>query len=231
MDGGNGKRRRKTASSTREQILRVSTDLFGRYGYDRVSIRQIAAESGANLGAVTYHFGGKEELYAQTIEALTADIERFLGPLLDRLNERTAEAGGDRDALREIAGGFIRDWARQTLDNAEVQARMPILARELISPTGAFDRIFTGFYLRLNEGLETLVSAAADAPVDGVDLKVRVHALSSLMLGFISNEKVFWRFLGWDGYSPERIETLLPALSEAFVAAAGLADRAPSAGA
>lgn len=227
-----GRQRKAAPHGTRDHILNVAAGLFGQYGFDGVSIRQIATATGTNLGAVTYHFGGKEELYRATIRALTDDIETYLAPFLQALRDRVAQAGHDRAALREAARMFIDDWARQTLSNADVQKRMPVLARELIAPSEAFETIFAGFYLQLGEVFSELLAATTGLERGSVDLKVRVHALSSLMLSFVSNEKVLWRLLGWDGYSADRVAQLLPALTVAFLDAAGLgADQADGAGA
>ena len=46
--------------NTREKIFNVSVDLFSRYGYDRVSIRQIAKEVGIKESSIYNHFKSKE---------------------------------------------------------------------------------------------------------------------------------------------------------------------------
>ncbi|HEU5448348.1 MAG TPA: TetR/AcrR family transcriptional regulator, partial [Acidimicrobiia bacterium] len=51
--------------STRDRIVAAAAQLYGRYGYTGVGLKQVAAESGAPIGSL-YHFfpGGKEELAA-----------------------------------------------------------------------------------------------------------------------------------------------------------------------
>lgn len=46
--------------NTCEKIFNVSVDLFSRYGYDRVSIRQIAKEVGIKESSIYNHFKSKE---------------------------------------------------------------------------------------------------------------------------------------------------------------------------
>lgn len=51
--------------------------MFAQHGFDGASVRQITRDAGANLGAVTYHFGSKRALYAQVVtEAFTPVVER-----------------------------------------------------------------------------------------------------------------------------------------------------------
>jgi AcrR family transcriptional regulator len=54
--------------STRERIVATAAQLYGRYGYTGVGLKQVAAESGAPIGSL-YHFfpGGKDELAAEAL--------------------------------------------------------------------------------------------------------------------------------------------------------------------
>ena len=54
--------------STRDRIVAAAAQLYGRYGYTGVGLKQVAAESGAPIGSL-YHFfpGGKEELAADAL--------------------------------------------------------------------------------------------------------------------------------------------------------------------
>src|SRR3546814_6427288 len=53
-------------------LLRCALDLFGRLGFDGTSTRAIAAAAGKPMSAITYHFGGKEELYVAASRYLSA---------------------------------------------------------------------------------------------------------------------------------------------------------------
>lgn len=49
-------------TDTKEQIMDAAEKCFARDGIAKASIRTIIAEAGVNLGAVTYHFGSKDNL-------------------------------------------------------------------------------------------------------------------------------------------------------------------------
>ena len=53
--------------STRDKLVRAAGRLFARHGFDAVSVRDIARAARVNLGAVTYHFGGKEALFEEVV--------------------------------------------------------------------------------------------------------------------------------------------------------------------
>ncbi len=77
---------------TRARLILVARRLFAKSGYEGTSIRAITRSADANLGAVTYHFGSKEQLYAEVLSAL-------LTPLADRVEavlQDTSRAPADR---------------------------------------------------------------------------------------------------------------------------------------
>lgn len=66
------------ADSKVQLILRCASNLFARYGFDGVFMRDIATASGVTMATLYYHFSSKEELHA---EVLQAHYEHFLEKL------------------------------------------------------------------------------------------------------------------------------------------------------
>ncbi|CAN5433510.1 TetR/AcrR family transcriptional regulator [soil metagenome] len=81
--------------STRQRLIDGTLDCVRRSGVDGATSREITTTAGVNLGAITYHFGSKDELVA---EALLDAVRRWLDPVLAVLRselepaERTAAA-------------------------------------------------------------------------------------------------------------------------------------------
>jgi AcrR family transcriptional regulator len=91
--------RRPGPSKTRDAILAAARERFSEQGYDRVRMRDVAAEAGVDVALVNYHFGSKDGLFAAALEmptpmaALMADVleqgeiddfaERFLRRVLE----------------------------------------------------------------------------------------------------------------------------------------------------
>ncbi len=48
---------------TRTSIFQAADELFCKFGYDGVSIRDVARHAGVNKASVFYYFGSKEELF------------------------------------------------------------------------------------------------------------------------------------------------------------------------
>ena len=72
------KEQNKSAQSTKSAILDSALELFATAGYDATSTRQIAQKSGANLSAISYHFGGKEGLYKAVFARCFSFVEDIL---------------------------------------------------------------------------------------------------------------------------------------------------------
>ncbi|HUQ00012.1 MAG TPA: helix-turn-helix domain-containing protein [Aeromicrobium sp.] len=70
-----GERRRRDAAATREALLQAARDRFIRLGYDRTTLRDVAADVGVNLALIKRYFDSKEGLF----KAALADTPRFLG--------------------------------------------------------------------------------------------------------------------------------------------------------
>ena len=208
--------------ATREFIIEAATDLFGQHGYQGVTVRQLTLAAKVNLSAITYQFGGKEELYRTTVEALMERIGGLIGAPVQALRVAVDEAGADRAALRLAAQTFISDWAQLVLANGDVQRRLPVLAMELVAPSPVFPIIYEHFYRRLYEALGGLIGAALGLEPGSLELSIRVHGVASLMLGFVASERVLWRSLDWEGYSPARVAQLAPHLAAVFLSAVGL---------
>jgi AcrR family transcriptional regulator len=76
------KERRETG--TRERLVEAAQGCLRTGGVARTSSRAIADRAGANLGAITYHFGSKGQLVAV---ALAAELHDWTQPVLDLLAE------------------------------------------------------------------------------------------------------------------------------------------------
>ena len=53
--------------ATKTRILDTAEALFMTHGFEATSLRSITASAGANLAAVNYHFGSKEELFQSVL--------------------------------------------------------------------------------------------------------------------------------------------------------------------
>lgn len=85
----------EAAPDTRAALIDAGRKLFSDKGFAGASVRNLTALAGANLGAITYHFGGKEALYAAVVEATVA-------PMADRIIAAAAGPGAPLDRAEAV---------------------------------------------------------------------------------------------------------------------------------
>jgi AcrR family transcriptional regulator len=83
--------RRPGPSKTREQILDAARTSFAKHGYDRTSVRSVAADAGVDPALVRRFYGSKEGLLAAALKDALAPDDRLAEALEGDLN-----ALGDR---------------------------------------------------------------------------------------------------------------------------------------
>ena len=106
-------KRMNDTADTRLALIRAARPLFARLGYAATSVRAITQAADANLGAITYHFGSKRELYDAVVGAVVE-------PLADRV-EGVVRGGG---TVAERIGGVVRAYFVYLAENPELPQLM-----------------------------------------------------------------------------------------------------------
>lgn len=88
---------------TRVAVLDAAERLFAERGVDGVSVRDIITAAGANLGAVNYHFGSKNQLVMEVFARRLAPLNQARVARLDALEKA---AGKHPVALSQIIEAF-----------------------------------------------------------------------------------------------------------------------------
>lgn len=124
-------------SRTREQILAAARVQFAESGYDRTSLRGIAAAAGVDVALVSHYFGTKQRLFAEAaqlpVEPAEAVPELLAGSREDigrRLAERVLNAIDAPEGRQRIVA-LIRAAASEEGAAAAVRER---ITRELLMP-------------------------------------------------------------------------------------------------
>jgi AcrR family transcriptional regulator len=129
-------------SSTRERLLQAATRLFADNGYRGAPVRDICNLAGANPGAVSYHFGGKRQLYRAVLRRAAAGLAE-IGPDLD---ENSAEREPIRvlDALRTVLYRMESDDAATRLLLRDLADGGTVAVESLTPPLrAAFEQLAT----------------------------------------------------------------------------------------
>ncbi|WP_274910661.1 TetR/AcrR family transcriptional regulator [Streptomyces sp. WZ-12] len=66
----------------RAQIIEAAIEVIAERGFAKASMAQIAARAGVSKGVISYHFAGKEELIARTVEEVYEGLGAFVASRL-----------------------------------------------------------------------------------------------------------------------------------------------------
>jgi AcrR family transcriptional regulator len=99
------------SKDTKTNLLAAALRLFAERGYENTSIRAITSLSGANLGAVTYHFQSKENLYQEVLKSKAEPLYLLLAAIAE-------DPGDPAERIERIARGFFE----HLLTNPEMPA-------------------------------------------------------------------------------------------------------------
>ncbi|MFJ3218240.1 TetR/AcrR family transcriptional regulator [Kitasatospora sp. NPDC086801] len=195
--------RREAGRRTRDGLLTAALELLAERGQGGVTLREITDRAGANVAAVSYHFGSLKALCDAAIEHA---LEQYLDAQIQALDPL-----GPESTLQELAAAFARPMVRALAAGGRDLAVMRTVARVGIDPPQGWERLAGKFERTRRDAVRVLT---ANLPgLDERDLVFRTRCAAGL--------------LNWLALAPlgaelatepaERIESrLLPVLAGAF---------------
>jgi AcrR family transcriptional regulator len=94
-------RRDEYADATVQAVVTSARDLFGKAGYSRTTVQQIARQARVSPATVYAQCGGKQGLLKTLMDLWTAS------PLVREIIDVCAAADGGREKLRVLADGYV----------------------------------------------------------------------------------------------------------------------------
>lgn len=118
---------RKSGAVTESAILEVSTDLFTRMGFDRVTTRMIASACGVTVPTIYLYFKDKRALY---LRCCVEVLSRARDPILQAISEPETPEERIYHGARAIAACLFNDpqlgrlFQRELLESDQEGMRM-----------------------------------------------------------------------------------------------------------
>ena len=117
---------------TRQSLIEAAGEVFAEVGFRNATIRDICRRAGANVAAVHYHYGDKEQLYVEVWryaqERAAAQYPTDLGVAPTAPVEQRLHA-------------FVRAYLLRIFDDGPTAWSGRLIAREMIEPTHALDQV------------------------------------------------------------------------------------------
>jgi AcrR family transcriptional regulator len=171
MESARADQRREAGQRTRVRLMDAALDLIAERGEEGVTLRELTDAAGANVAAVSYHFGSLGSLCDAAIEDA---LERYLGAQEDAVSTLGADA-----TLEELAAAFARPMLHALSAGGRDLAVMRIVARSGIDPPRGWDRLGPRFDRIRADCLRVL---KANIPgVRAKDLDFRTRAVAGML--------------------------------------------------
>ena len=131
---------------TRQKLIQVARKLFARHNYESVSVRMICDEAGTNVSSISYHFGGKEELYR------TCLLEHGKG--IQVTAARILQKADTQEEVKFRIKMFIAEMYETAVQDADV---LKMILKEMDNNLRIAEDIFSDVYMKLGENFQNFI--------------------------------------------------------------------------
>jgi len=163
--------RREAGQRTRDGLLGAALELIARRGQEGVTLREITESAGANVAAVSYHFGSLKTLCDTAIEHA---LESYLDAQIRALDELDPDS-----TVEDVAAAFARPMVHALAAGGHDLNVMRTVARAGIDPPEGWDRLAGKFDQGRQLALRVLTARLPG--VDEQELVFRTRAAAGLL--------------------------------------------------
>jgi AcrR family transcriptional regulator len=193
---------------TRQRLLEAAGEVFANRGFRDATIREICEKAQANVAAVNYHFGNKEELYAAVFDyARTCAVAQF--------NELTSPTIPPEERLH----AFVRAVLTRFYDEGRPAWLGKLVAREMIEPTKALDSLVNGQIRPNSERLRALVRELIGREIDEQELWRCAFSIAAQWLFYFHCGQVVKRLNPNQRFDTDELDRLAGHITKFSVAA------------
>lgn len=188
--------RREAGQRTRDGLLAAAMELLSQRGQEGVTLREITDHAGANVAAVSYHFGSLKTLCDSAIEHA---LEQYLDAQIDAVAALDATP-----SVEDLAAAFARPMLRALAAGGPDLAIMRTVARVGIDPPESWGRLTAKFRQSRQDIVGKLSASLPGVGEQELEFRIRCAAglLNWLVLAPIGVELA--------AKPPEQIEQWLP---------------------
>ncbi len=187
---------------TRLRLVGAAREVFAERGFQKATVREICRRAEANVAAVNYHFGSKEELFAEALN--------FTG--LRELQKPVAGCSPENRLRR-----FVSDFMMLLLDENNASSQM--MMRELADPSSVLDKIVTEAIAPLHLFVGQLVEDIVGEKMNGKARLLIVYSLLGQCLFYRNSHPVLQRIYPELRYDMQEIELISQHIADFTLAA------------
>lgn len=156
---------------TRSKLINSAGKLFSIKGYSGVTVRDIAKAANVPLGAITYHFKTKANLYKEILLLACKENSFSTEQQLNLLSLSPS------NALHTIIDLSIQSYKT----NKEDKWKSVIIAKECLEPSEVFDEILNLYFQPQFDFLAKVLENCVGKDIDNSRINFGVHCLIGLV--------------------------------------------------
>lgn len=140
---------------TKERLLEAACLMFAEKGFRDTTIQDICSAAGANVAAVNYHFGSKDNLYIEVWNSVSSVMMKTYVEPLSKISDPEIR-------LRQI----VRERISQTFDEGPSGHLRKLAFREMSSPSEQNEKIIMQILRPFRNLLTNTVAQLLDMNID-----------------------------------------------------------------
>ncbi len=207
---------------TRNTLLTTAIRLFGQYGYDGVTTRALARAAGANIAAIKYHFGSKDDLYVGAIDHIIGLLTPRLDLVLGMAGQAKSIARDDPKRQAVLVAQLVDAVLTTFLCTPGLKTIVPFVLRELFVPGPHFDRLYNAVPRRLHETFTELVGWILGTDPQAPATVIRTHALVGQLVVYQIGRGILQHRLGVEDYGDAEIRMIREQSTRSILMSLGL---------
>ncbi len=180
------------SEATRQRLIDTGLMLFGRYGFDGVTTRQLATTAQVNQAAIPYHFGGKEGVYLAIAEQIAASV----GPQVNAL-QKNIHSRLNHEAPQNLLLECTVKLAEIAFTPEHQSSWFIFLTREQFHPTAALTILQRGFIDPVHQLIGELIALITNTTVDTEANILLTQAYLGPLVGFVCGKALLNKRLNW----------------------------------
>ena len=119
------------SAATEHRLIEAAGEVFAEHGFRAATIRDICKRAKANIAAVNYHFGDKEQLYEAVLRyAHQCAAEQY-----------PVQSGVGTEEAEKRLRNYVHSLMCRMLDRGRPAWHGKLMAREMAEPTAALDSL------------------------------------------------------------------------------------------
>lgn len=179
----------------KSQLIAAALAQFGECGM-HATTRDIAAQAGQNIAAITYYFGSKGDLYLACARWIADFINENMRHHAKEAEELLTQRDPDKAAIRQLLHCACKNMIT-LLTHDETLNLSKFISREQLSPTPAYQLVHDQVIAPLHALLTSLLAAYTGRDPGDTETIIHTHALLGEILAFRLGRETILLRAGW----------------------------------